>query len=213
MQRLTNFVIFFCLILFLTSSCSQPKLLLKPAATFDTLHLELDLSIVQQYEYKQALLQKMKKFTEVYNTEDHPFKLALNTGSTTSNCNIKVVRVKFIGRKENLIGTAISVVGIGTAATLIATGFPVPVGWIHIPSAKTSLQPGLSKDISDLATFQRVSINSTGMYRSLDKQIDKQSTKVVKYVVSVVQSVEKEYRKNKNLPEPAKEQQKTNPGN
>lgn len=213
MQRLTNFVIFFCLILFLTSSCSQPKLLLKSAATFDTLHLELDLSIVQQYEYKQALLQKMTKFTEVYNTEKHPFKLALNTGVTTSNCSIKVIRVKFIGRKENLIGTAISVVGIGTAATLIATGFPVPVGWIHIPSAKTSLQPGLSKDISDLSTFQRVSINSTGMYRSLDKQIGRQSTKVLKYVVSVVQSVEKEYRKNKNIPEPSKKQQKINPGN
>ena len=213
MQRLTNSVIFFCLILFLASSCSQPKLLLKPAATFDTLHLELDLSIVQQYEYKQALLQKMAKFIQVYNTEEHPFKLALNTGATTSNCNIKVVRVKFIGRKENIIGTAISVVGIGTAATLIATGFPVPVGWVHIPSAKTSLQPGLSKDISDLPTFQRVSINSSGMYRSLDKQIERQSTKVVKYVVSVVQSVEKEYRKNKNLPEQPKTTKKTNPGN
>jgi len=213
MQRLTNSVIFFCLILFLASSCSQPKLLLKPAATFDTLHLELDLSIVQQYEYKQALLQKMAKFIQVYNTEEHPFKLALNTGTTNSNCNIKVVRVKFIGRKENIIGTAISVVGIGTAATLIATGFPVPVGWVHIPSAKTSLQPGLSKDISGLPTFQRVSINSTGMYRSLDKQIERQSTKVVKYVVSVVQSVEKEYRKNKNLPEQPKTTKKTNPGN
>jgi hypothetical protein len=204
MQRLTNFVIFFCLILFLTSSCSQPKLLLKPAATFDTLHLELDLNIVQQYEYKQALLQKMAKFISVYNTEEHPFKLALNTGTTASNCSIKVVRVKFIGRKENIIGTAISVVGIGTAATLIATGFPVPVGWVYIPSAKTSLQPGLSKDISDLSTFQRVSINSSGLYRSLDKQIERQSVKVVKYVVSVVQSVEKEYRKNKNLAEPPK---------
>lgn len=206
MQRLTNFVIFFGLILFLTSSCSQPKLLLKPAAKFDTLHLEIDLSIVQQFEYKQALLRKMKKFTEVYNTEEHPFKLALNTGAKTSNCNIKIVRVKFIGRKENIIGTAITVVGLGTAATLIATGFPVPVGWVHIPGAKTSLQPGLSKDISDLSMFQRVSINSTGMYRSLDKQIERQSTKVVKYVVSVVQSVEKEYRKNKNLTEPVKEQ-------
>ncbi|HLO37284.1 MAG TPA: hypothetical protein VK173_02225 [Lacibacter sp.] len=178
---------------------------MKPTATIDTLQLELDLSIVQQYEYKQALLQKMKKFTEVYNTEDHPFKLSLNTGSTTSNCNIKVVRVKFIGRKENIIGTAISVVGLGTAATLIATGFPVPVGWVHIPSAKTSVQPVLSKDISDLTTFQRVSINSTGMYRSLDKQIERQSTKVVKYVVSVVQGVEREYRKNKNIPLPPKD--------
>jgi hypothetical protein len=206
MQKLTNFVIFFCLILLLTSSCSQPKALLKSTATIDTLHLELDLSIVQQYEYKQALLQKMTKFTEVYNTEDHPFKLSLNTGATTSNCDIKVVRVKFIGRKENLIGTAISVVGLGTAATLIATGFPVPVGWVHIPSAKTSLQPALSRDISDLTTFQRVSINSTGMYRSLDKQIDRQSTKVVKYVVSVVQGIEREYRKNKNLPESPKKQ-------
>lgn len=205
MQRLTNFVIFFCLILFLTSSCSQPKALLKPTASFDTLHLELDLGIVQQFEYKQALLQKMQKFTEVYNTEDHPFKLALNTGSTNSNCSIQVVRVKFIGRKENLIGTAISVVGIGTAATLIATGFAVPVGWVYVPSAKTGLQPGLSKDISDVTTFQRVSISSSGMYRSLDKQIDRQSTKVVKYVVSVVQSVEREYRKNKNLPESTKQ--------
>ncbi len=197
MSKLTHFVIFAFLGILLFTSCSQQKMLLKPTASIDTLHLELDLQLVQQYEYKQALLQKMTKFVEVYNTEEHPFKLSLNSGVQTTNCHIKVARVKFIGRKENVIGTVISVAGIGTAAALIATGFPVPVGWIYIPSSRTSLEPRLSSDISEMMKFQRVAITSTGMYRSLNKQIDLQSTKFVKYAVSVVQSVEKEYTKNK----------------
>lgn len=202
MFRLTSFVTFFCLILLFVSSCSQPKLLLKKDAKIDSLNITTDFRIIQQYEYKVALQQKLKKFVEVYNTEDHPFKLTLDADGATNNCYIKVARVKFIGRKENLIGTAISIVGIGTAATLIATGFPVPVGWVHIPSARTGIEPSLSSNISDLQNFQRVSIASSGMYRPLSKQIDRQSTKVVKYVISVVQSIEREYRKNNNLPEP-----------
>lgn len=197
MSKLTHFVIFAFLGILLFTSCSQQKMLLRPTASIDTLHIELDLQLVQQYEYKQALLQKMTKFVEVYNTEEHPFKLSLNSGVQTTNCHIKVARVKFIGRKENVIGTVISVAGIGTAAALIATGFPVPVGWIYIPSSRTSLEPRLSSDISEMMKFQRVAITSTGMYRSLNKQIDLQSTKFVKYAVSVVQSVENEYTNNK----------------
>jgi hypothetical protein len=201
MPKLTHFVIFAILSHLLFTSCRQQKMLLKPTASIDTLHLELDLRLIQQYEYKQALLQKMTKFVEVYNTEEHLFKLSLNSGVQTTNCHIKVARVKFIGRKENLIGTAISVAGIGTAATLIATGFAVPFGWIYIPSSRTSLEPQLSSDISEVMKFQRVAITSTGMYRSLNKQIDLQSTKFVKYAVSVVQSVENEYGKIKNVPQ------------
>lgn len=197
MQRTVHFVISLVCIVALLSSCSQPKLLLKPKAAIDTLHLQLDLKLVQQYEYKQALLKKMTKFVEVYNTEQHPFKLSLNSGTTTTSCNIKVVRVKFVGTKENIIGTAVSVVGIGTATALIATGFAVPFGWVYIPSARTSLRPSLSDDIGEGVAFQKVGINSTGMYRSLDKQIDKQSTKFVKYIVSMVQGLEAEYVKTR----------------
>ncbi|RXK62661.1 hypothetical protein ESA94_06595 [Lacibacter luteus] len=195
MHRTVHFVISLLCFAFVITSCSQPKLLLKPKATIDTLHLQLDLKLVQQYEYRQALLKKMTKFVEVYNSEEHPFKLSLNSGSATTSCNLKIVRVKFIGKKENIIGTAISVAGIGTAATLIATGFAVPFGWVYIPAARTSLQPTLSDDIGEAVQFQRVGISSTGMYRSLDKQIDKQSTKFVRYVVSMVQGLEAEYVK------------------
>jgi hypothetical protein len=197
MPKLTHFVIFAFLSLVLFSSCRQQKMLLKSTASIDTLHLELDLSIVQQYEYKQALLQKMTKFVEVYNTEEHPFKLSLNQGVQTTSCAIKLARVKFVGRKENIIGTAVSVAGIGTAVTLIAAGFAVPVGWVYIPAARTHLEPRLSADISEVMVFQRVSITSSGMYRSLNKQIDLQSTKFVKYVVSMFQGIEAEYKKVK----------------
>jgi hypothetical protein len=153
--------------------------------------------MVQQYEYKQALIKKMTKFVEVYNTEQHPFKLSLNSNISTTSCTIKVVRVKFVGTKENIIGTAVTVAGVGTATALLATGFAVPFGWVYIPSARTSLRPSLSDDIGEGVTFQRVGISSTGMYRSLNKQIDKQSTKFVKYIVSMVQGLEAEYVKTR----------------
>lgn len=197
MHHTVHFVICFLGSVLLLTSCSQPKLLLKPKANIDTLHLQLDLKMVQQYEYKQALIKKMTKFVEVYNTEQHPFKLSLNSNVTTTSCAIKVVRVKFVGTKENIIGTAVTVAGIGTATALLATGFAVPFGWVYIPSARTSLRPSLSDDIGEGVTFQRVGISTTGMYRSLDKQIDKQSTKFVKYIVSMVQGLEAEYVKTK----------------
>ncbi len=197
MYRTVHFVISLVCFVFVCTSCSQPKLLLKPKATIDTLHLELDLKLVQQYEYRQALIKKMTKFVEVYNSEQHPFKLSLNSGSTTTSCQLKVVRVKFIGTKENIIGTAISIAGLSTATILTATGFAVPFGWVYIPSARTSLQPTLSSDISEGVNFQRVGISSIGMYRPLSKQIDKQSTKFVKYIVTMVQGLEAEYVKTR----------------
>jgi hypothetical protein len=197
MHRNVHFVICLLISVLLLTSCSQPKLLLKPKTNIDTLHLKLDLKMVQQYEYKQALIKKMTKFVEVYNTEQHPFKLSLNSNISTTSCTIKVVRVKFVGTKENIIGTAVTVAGVGTATALLATGFAVPFGWVYIPSARTSLRPSLSNDIGEGVTFQRVGISSTGMYRSLNKQIDKQSTKFVKYIVSMVQGLEAEYVKTR----------------
>jgi|GEM_PF-2110363 hypothetical protein len=197
MHRTVHFVICLLISVLLLTSCSQPKLLLKPKTNIDTLHLQLDLKMVQQYEYKQALIKKMTKFVEVYNTEQHPFKLSLNSNISTTSCTIKVVRVKFVGTKENIIGTAVTVAGVGTATALLATGFAVPFGWVYIPSARTSLRPSLSDDIGEGVTFQRVGISSTGMYRSLNKQIDKQSTKFVKYIVSMVQGLEAEYVKTR----------------
>jgi hypothetical protein len=190
MLRLTGFL---CISFFFFISCSSPKLLLRNNVKIDTLHLELDMKIVQNFEYREALTRKMTKFVEVYNTEQHPFKLALNTGSKTAVCNLKILRVKFVTPRQSALATGISAVGVGTAATLILTGFPIPVGWVYIPNARTTLEPRLSNDISDVTTITRVGIISTGMYRRLDKQIEKQSTKFVKYVVSVVQTVEQEY--------------------
>ena len=198
MRKFTAIILLFLMINFLFSSCSGPKFLLKDDVKIDTLHLNLDLRIIQEYEYKTAILQKMKKFVDVYNSESHPFKLSLNAGIQTTSCQVKVVRVKFIRTKQNVIGTLVSAAGIGTAAALIATGFPVPFGWVYIPSARTTITPVLSNDISSVTDFQNVGISSVGMYRKLDKQIELQGNKFVKYMVSVVQTIEGEYLSRSN---------------
>ena len=198
MRKFTAIILLFLFFNVLFSSCSGPKFLLKEDIKIDTLHLELDLRIIQEYEYKTAILQKMKKFVDVYNSESHPFKLSLNAGIQTTSCQVKVVRVKFIRTKQNVIGTIVSAAGIGTAAALIATGFPVPFGWVYIPSARTTITPVLSNDISSVTDFQNVGISSVGMYRKLDKQIELQGNKFVKYMVSVVQTIEGEYLSRSN---------------
>ncbi len=196
MRNPVHFVILSLLTLTIFSSCKGPRLLLKKDAKIDTLNLQLDLRIVQEYEYKQAIINKMTKFVEVYNSESHPFKLSLNSNVQTTSCQVIVVRVKFVRSKQNLIGTAVTIAGIGTATALIATGFAVPFGWVYIPSARTTITPQLSNDITDVQNFQKVGISSIGMYVKLNKQIDKQSTKFVKYMVSVVQTIEQEYNIN-----------------
>jgi hypothetical protein len=197
MRKFKHFVILILFSFALFTSCKGPKFLLKKDAKIDTLHLELDLRIVQDFEYKQEILKKMTKFVNIYNSETHPFKLSLNSGINTTSCQVKIIRVKFVHTKENVWGTVVSAAGIGTAAALIATGFPVPFGWLYIPSARTSITPVISNDISDVTDFQRVGISSVGMYLRLNRQIDKQSSKFVKYMVSVVQTIEQEYTVNK----------------
>lgn len=181
----------------LGSACRAPQLLLKPEAKIDTLNLEMDFRTVQPYEYRQLLEKKLQKFVSVYNTETHPFYLNLNSGDTTRSCNIKVTRSKFVSKKQSHLHLGYSIAGIGTFATLLATGFPVPVGWVFIPRARTTLEPTLSKDISDIEGKASIGIISSGMYRSQEKQMEIQSTKFLKYIVSVVQSIEAEYQKGK----------------
>ncbi|MBX9783571.1 MAG: hypothetical protein K2X48_09785 [Chitinophagaceae bacterium] len=192
-----NLFLISCALLMVFTSCKGPQQLLKPEAKIDTLNLQLDMRLVQVYEYRAAIEKKMQKFVDVYNTESHPFKLSLNSGSITSVCNLDIMRAKFVSKKQSNLHLAYSVAGVGTFATLLATGFPVPVGWVFIPRARTTLEPKLSSDIANAGESSRVGIISGGMYRTQEKQIDMQSTKFVKYVVSIVQSVEEEYKKNK----------------
>ncbi|MBK8090379.1 MAG: hypothetical protein IPK31_22200 [Chitinophagaceae bacterium] len=129
-------------------------------------------------------------------TAKHIHSNSLNSGVQTTSCQVKLVMVKFVHTKQNVLGTVVTAAGIGTATALIVTGFVVPFGWVYIPSARTTMTPTLSKDISDVENFQRVGISSVGMYRKMNKQIEKQSTKFVKYMVSVVQTIEGEYKAN-----------------
>jgi hypothetical protein len=185
------------LLVFFTAfaSCRAPQVLLKQDAKIETLNLELDLKIVQPFEYRQAIEKKMAKFVEVYNTENHPFKLSLNSGQTNTTCSLKVVRVKFVSKGQSHLGLGVSVVGVGLFTTLIATGFPVPLGWVYVPNARTTVEPTMSTDISDITKRNRVGFMTVGMYRKKEKQIDIQSTKFVKYVVSMVQTIEEDYNK------------------
>jgi len=196
MRKFTHFVIFILVSIALFASCKEPQLLLKKEAKIETLNLELDLRVIQEFEYRQEILKKMTKFVDVYNSETHPFKLSLNSGTRTSSCQVKLVMVKFVHTKQNVLGTVVTAAGIGTAAALISTGFPVPFGWVYIPAARTTMTPTLSNDITNVENFQRVGISSVGMYRKMNRQIDKQSTKFVKYMVSVVQTIEEEYKAN-----------------
>jgi hypothetical protein len=183
--------------LFAFTSCRAPQMLLKQQATIDTFNLELDLRTVQPYEYRQVLEKKMEKFVSVYNSETHPFKLSLNSGDTMQSCSIIVTRSKFVTKKQSHLHLGYSVLGVGTFVSLLATGFPVPVGWVFIPRARTTLEPKLSNDISDIEGKASIGILSSGMYRTQEKQMEIQSTKFLKYIVSIVQTVEEEYKQKK----------------
>ena len=184
-------------IILLSTSCSSTKpAFLKKEARFDTLNIQLDVRKVQQLDYRRALEQKMEKFVQVYNSEAHPFKLSFNKAEMPASCTVELLRIKFISPKQSASATLISAAGVGTAAYLIASKFFIPFGWVYIPNAKTTISPQLTNAISELQSFPKVTVISTGMYRKLDKQIDLQSTKVVKYVVTIVQNLELEYKNN-----------------
>jgi hypothetical protein len=193
---LKNLLYFATVLMLFLFSCKTPEAFLKPTARFDTLNIQLDVRRIQQYEYRLALEQKMQKFVNVYNTETHSFKLSFNQEQKAANCTVDFLRIRFISRKQSNVAMGITAAGLGTAAYLIASKFVIPFGWIYIPNSKTSLTPKLNPEISNISEFPKISVISTGMYRSLDKQIDLQSTKVVKYIVTIVQNLEKEYEAN-----------------
>jgi hypothetical protein len=192
-------IFFFALLTSLFFSCSKPRLLLKDNVQCDTLKIYLGTNTIQQLEYKQAIERKARHYVNVYNTEKHPFILKLVQESTNADCKIEFIKTKFVSRQKNIWATVISTVGIATPAILIGTQFFLPVGWIYIPNARTTIKASLSPTLTNITEFPSVSISSSGMYRKQEKQIELQSTKVIKYLVEMIFHVENEYQLKKVL--------------
>lgn len=177
-------------------SCGQPRLLLKEKATIDTLKIHLATNTIQQFEYKQEIERKAAHYIEVYNKENHAFQLKLEPDPAQADCELDFLKAKFVSKKRSKWATIISTAGITTAVVLISTNFFLPVGWLYIPNARTSIRASLSPTITDLTQFPSVTLLSSGMYRKYEKQVDLQSTKVVKYLIEMVQHIETEYKSN-----------------
>ncbi|MFN9710460.1 MAG: hypothetical protein ACK55K_03535 [Bacteroidota bacterium] len=188
-------LIFISIIMLALFSCSSSKKILNPAAPIDTLNIALDLRLSDQKEFKDSIQIKMQKFIDAYNLETHPFKLSLSGYNKTKTISIQVIKTKFISKKKSLWAAGITAAGLGTAGALIATGFVVPFGWVYIPNAKCAIVPGLSSDLSDIPSHQKVTLSSVGMFRPIEKQFSIQSRKLVKYVVEMVLQLEEEYKK------------------
>jgi len=177
----------------LMGSCGQQRLLLKPGVKCDTLRIHLATNTIQQFEYKQAIDNKTAHFIQVYNTEQHPFFLLQVDKPEEADCKIEFLKTKFVSSKRCKWATVISTAGIATAAVLISTNFFLPVGWLYIPNARTSIRASLSPSLTDQKEFPSITLSSSGMYRKTAKQIDLQSTKLVKYIIEMVQHLETEY--------------------
>jgi hypothetical protein len=188
-------LIFISIIMLALFSCSSSKKILNPAVPIDTLNIALDLRLSDQKEFKDSIQIKMQKFINAYNQETHPFKLSLNGYNKTKSISIQLIKSKFISKKKSLWAAGITAAGLGTAATLIVTGFIIPVGWLYVPNAKCTIEPGLSSDLSDIPNHQKVTLSSVGMFRPTKKQFSIQSRKLVKYVVEMVLQLEEEYKK------------------
>ena len=179
----------------LTSCGIQRPLLLKPNLSLDTLTLRLDARRVQHPEYQALLQQKLQHFVQVYNAEKNPFQLQLtNETNLPADVSLIITRSRFISRRQSNVGMLVTVAGVGTAAALLASRFFLPLGWVYIPNAKTSLRAELGPGISNLSDFRDITISSNGMYRSAVKQMEIQAKKVTEYLIQIVLQLEEEYK-------------------
>jgi hypothetical protein len=160
----------------------------------------LDTRPVYPISFKDSIIKKMEKFVSAYNTESHPFKLALHQekASYPSSVIVRFNKIKFISKKHSYVASGITAAGIGTATFLIASGFAVPFGWVYIPSAKCSIRPEFNAQMSDIVQHQKIMLSTPGMFRSEQKQQSILSKKLVKYVVEMVLDLESQYTRNKN---------------
>jgi hypothetical protein len=168
-------------------------MLLKENIQYDTLHIHLATNTIQQFEYKQEIERKAANYVDVYNKEKHSFYLALVTNPDHAECKMDFIKTKFVSKNKSKWATVISAAGIATAAVLISAKFFIPVGWLYIPNARTTIRASLSPALTNINEFPSVTISSSGMYRKYEKQVDLQSTKVVKYLIEMVQHIETEY--------------------
>ena len=197
MSRKIKYSIYILSAYLFISSCREPRILLKPDVKCDTLRIHLATNTIQQYEYKLAIEQKSARYIQVYNSEKHPFFLMQVDHPDLADCRIDFLKTRFVSPKKSKWATIISAAGITTAVILISTNFLLPVGWLYIPNARTSLRASLSSTLTDQKDFPSVTLSSSGMYRKTSKQIDLQSTKVVKYLIEMVRHLEMEYRAKK----------------
>ena len=191
-MKFSNMASAMMLIAFLFA-CQAPRQVLKPSAKFSTLYISLDMRTIDQTSFQDSITYKVNRFINAYNSETHPFKLSLTNSKETPHVKIHFIRNGFVSKKKSWIAAGISAAGIGTATTLIATGFLVPFGWIYLPSAKCRIMPVISSDITDISAHQQVTISTGGFFRSEAKQYAAQSTKITKYLVEMVLQLEKEY--------------------
>lgn len=177
------------------TSCKTPVKLLKDNVQIDTMHLILDTRPVYPASFKDSMIKKMEKFVTAYNSEIHPFKLAIHQeqASFPASITIKFIKIRFVSRKQSIIATGIIAAGIGTAAYLTATGFAVPFGWVYVPIAKCSITPEFDNGMSDIIRHQKITLSTPGMFRSQHKQESILSKKLVKYVVEMVLNLESQY--------------------
>lgn len=197
-QGLPSYILLITIVLTSLFACRSTKPLLLEGARFDTLYLSLNMKQVQPYEYQMSLNKRLEKLIQVYNTEEHPFKLAIGHGTTPHTCSIDFLRVKFVSRKQSHIAAAVTATGIATASALLLLKFFIPVGWLYIPNAKTTIEPHFTTDLTTIRNFHKVTLASLGMYRKQQKQIDQQSLKVGQYILAIVQNIEDAYKKELN---------------
>jgi len=199
MRYLTGYILVIVLYTCM-NSCKSPVNLLKDDVQIDTLHIIMDTRPVYPASFKDSILQKMKKFVRVYNSEVHPFKLAMHQekASSPASITIKFNKIRFVTQKQSMLATGITAAGIGTATYLIVTGFAVPFGWIYIPTAKCSISPEFSTGMSDIIRHQKIMLSTPGMFKKQSKQESILSKKLVKYVVEMILDLEVQYTsKNK----------------
>jgi hypothetical protein len=182
-------------LLMLVGCVPQQKLSLKVNTKIDVLGIDLQINPAISHVIHSELNKQLDDFIILYNSENHPFKIARSVDSKISSLQIRVQAVELVSPQKQTTGVIVSVIGLSLPFIMAASKTRFILFFYYFPKAASLSELSLSSDIDgskNSKTIQKI-VYSPGFLRSPQKQVSKQGVSFSKYLRVCLKDLVKDY--------------------
>ncbi|MFN6090658.1 MAG: hypothetical protein ACK47E_18090 [Cyclobacteriaceae bacterium] len=170
-------------LLILVGCGSQQKLALKVNTKIDVLGIDLQINPAINQVIHSELNKQLDDFIILYNSENHPFKIARSVDSKISSLQIRVQAVELVSPQKQATGVIVSLLGLSLPFVMAASKSQFVNFFYYFPKTASLSELSLTDDIdgSKNRTIQK-NVYGPGFLKSPQKQISKHGVSFSKHL-------------------------------